>query len=157
LEKAQEEFDYKHSFYRHRAILVLDKNKNVSGIITQLDILQALEPKYQDIGDMRAMARAGLSMEFIRSMMENYALCEVPFTEMCKNAADLKVTDIMRSPSEGKYIEEDASLCEAIHLFVIGHHHSLLVTGEEKIVGVLRLTDVFKTAFQTMESQILNA
>ena len=57
LEKAQEEFDYKHSFYRHRAILVLDKNKNVVGKISQLDVLQALEPKYQDMGDMRAMSR----------------------------------------------------------------------------------------------------
>jgi CBS domain-containing protein len=154
LEKAQEEFDYKHSFYRHRAILVLDKNKNVMGVISQLDILRALEPKYQNMGDMRAMSRAGLSMDFVRSMMENFALCSIPFTEMCKKAADLKVRDIMRSPSEGEYIEEEASLCEAIHMLVMGSHQSLLVTRDEKIVGILRLSDVFKEAFQTMESQM---
>ncbi len=155
LEKAQEEFDYKQSFYRHRAILVLDKNQNVVGKISQLDILQALEPKYQDVGNMRAMSRAGLSADFIKSMVENYALCKIPFTEMCKNAADFKVTDFMHSPSEGEYIEEETSLCEALHMLVIGNHHSLLVTRDEKIVGILRLTDVFKEAFQTMESQIL--
>jgi CBS domain-containing protein len=155
LEKAQEEFDYKHSFYRHRAILVLDKNKNVVGKISQLDVLQALEPKYQDMGDMRAMSRAGLSVDFIKSMMENYALCQLPFTEMCRKAANLKVTDIMYRLSEGEYIEIEDSLCEAIHMFVTGNHHSLLVTRDGKIVGILRLSDVFKEVFQTMELQIL--
>ena len=156
LEKTQEEFDYKHSFYRHRAILVLDKNKNVVGKLSQLDIIRALEPKYQDMGDMRAMSRSGLSADFIKSIMENYALCTIPFTEMCRKAAKLKVTDFMYSPSEGEYIEVEASLCEAIHTFVMGNHHNnLLVTRDEKIVGILRLSDVFKEAFQTMESQIL--
>ena len=155
LEKAQEEFDYKHSFYRHRAILILDKNKNVVGKISQLDILRALEPKYQDMGDIRGLSRTGLSMDFIKSILENYSLCAIPFTEMCGKAANLKVTDIMYSPSEGEYIEADAALCEAIHMFVMGNHHSLLATRDKKIVGILRLSDVFKEAFQTMESHIL--
>ena len=155
LEKAQEEFDYKHSLYRHRAILVLDKNKNVMGKISQLDILRALEPKYQDMGDTRAISISGLSTDFIKSMMENYRLCNIPFTEMCRKATNLKVTDIMCTPGEGEYIEEETSLCEAIHMFVMGSHHSLLVTRDEKIVGILRISDVFKEAFQTMESHIL--
>jgi signal-transduction protein with cAMP-binding, CBS, and nucleotidyltransferase domain len=74
---------------------------------------------------------------------------------MCGKAANLKVTDIMYSPSEGEYIEVEASLCEAIHMFVMGNHHSLLATRDKKIVGILRLSDVFKGAFQTMESHIL--
>ena len=35
---------------------------------------------------------------------------------------------------------------------VMGRHQSLLVTRDEEIVGILRLTDVFKEVFQTMES-----
>jgi predicted transcriptional regulator len=58
----------------------------------------------------------------------------------------------MYTPSEGEYIEADASLCEAVHMLVMGHHQSLLVTRDKKIVGILRLTDVFKETFQTMES-----
>jgi len=85
--------------------------------------------------------------------MEKYALCEIPFTEMCKRAANLKVKECMYSPSEGEYVEADASLCEAIHILVMGQHQKLLVTREGEIVGVLRLTDVFKESFQTMESQ----
>ena len=41
-------------------------------------------------------------------------------------------------------------------MFVMGNHHNnLLVTRDEKIVGILRLSDVFKEAFQIMESHIL--
>lgn len=32
----------------------------------------------------------------------------------------------------------------AIHRLVMGHHQSLLATRGEKIVGILRLTDVFQ-------------
>ena len=157
LEKAQEEQDRKRYHYLHRAILVLNKNRKVVGKISQLDVLMALEPKYKAMGDMRNLARSGLSLEFIKSMFEKYALCELPFTAMCSNAADLKVKDCMYAPSEGEYIELDTSLCEAIHMLVVGHHQSLIVTKAGEIVGILRLTDVFKNAFQTMESQKLKS
>lgn len=45
LEKAQEAFD--RNRYHHRAVLVLDGQKNVVGKLSQLDILGALEPKYE--------------------------------------------------------------------------------------------------------------
>jgi len=49
LEKAQESFEDKHTRYSHRAILVLDKEGDVVGKLSQLDVLKALEPKYQDL------------------------------------------------------------------------------------------------------------
>ena len=157
LEKAQEELDRKRYHYLHRAILVLDKNGKVLGKISQLDVLRALEPKYKGMGDMRHLSRTGFSLDFIKSMMEKYALCEIPFTEMCREAANLKVKDYMYKPEEGECVEIDASLCEAIHMLVMGQHQKLLVTRDEEIVGILRLTDVFKEVFQTMESQKLKS
>jgi predicted transcriptional regulator len=157
LEKAQEALDRKRYHYLHRAILVLDKNGKVEGKVSQLDVLRALEPKYKDMGDMRSLSRAGFSADFLRSMMEKYTLCKMPFTDMCARASDLKVKEFMSSLSEGEYIEADAALCEAIHLLVMGLHQSLLVTRDGKILGVLRLTDVFKEAFQTMESHKLKS
>jgi CBS-domain-containing membrane protein len=103
------------------------------------------------MGDVRQLSRAGFSPDFIKSMLEKYALCELPFPAMCVRAADMKVKEFMYTPSEGEYVEADASLCEAIHILVMGHHQSLIVTKEGEIVGILRLTDVFKEVFQTME------
>ena len=45
----------------------------------------------------------------------------------------------------------DAMLDAAIHQLVVGHHHSLLVTKGGEIVGVLRLTDVFKEVCQRIK------
>ena len=157
LEKAQEEQDRKRYHYLHRAILVLDRNKKVVGKISQLDVLTALEPKYKAMGDIKNLSRSGLSLEFIKSMLEKYSLCALPFTDMCIRAGDLRVKEYMYTPSEGEYVESDAPLCEAIHMLVVGHHQSLLVTREEEIVGILRLSDVFKEVFQTIESQKLKS
>jgi len=42
-------------------------------------------------------------------------------------------------------------------MLVVGHHQSLIVTKEGEIIGILRLTDVFKNVFQTMESHKLKS
>ena len=56
LEEAQQEFDQ--SRYRHRAVLVFDQKRQVIGKISQLDILKALEPKYEQIKDSPLHGRA---------------------------------------------------------------------------------------------------
>ena len=53
---------------------------------------------------------------------------------------------------EGEYIRDDATLEEAVHMLVMGGHHSLLVTKNGEIVGILRLTDVFVAIFDIMKS-----
>jgi len=157
LEKAQEEQDRQRYHYLHREILVLDRNGKAEGKISQLDVLMALEPKYKEMGDMKSISRAGFSVEFLKSMLEKFDLCDIPFTHMCARTADLKVKELMSSLSEGEHVEADMALCEAVHMFVIGDHQSLLVTRDEEIIGILRLTDVFKEVFQTMESHKLKS
>ena len=61
----------------------------------------------------------------------------------------------MTKPSAGEYIEEDASLSQAINQLVVGRHQSLLVTSGEEIVGLLRLTDVFDGLYQNMKISCL--
>ena len=150
LEKAHEELDRSRFHYLHRAILVLDKNNKVVGKISQLDALRALEPKYGEMGGTVTISRAGFSPQFLKSMMERYSIFAGTLKDICAMAAKLKAKDFMYTPGEGEYIEESAHLGEAIHQLVMGHHQSLLVTTGEQIVGILRLTDVFKHIFQEM-------
>ena len=152
LEKAQEELDRKRYHYLHRAVLVLDEGGKVVGKVSQLDILSALEPKYQQMGEARSISRAGFSPQFMKAMLEKFSLYTDPLIDICRKAADLKVKNFMYTPGEEEFVDEDASLPGAIHQLVMGHHQSLLVTRGEKIVGVLRLTDVFKEIFRLMKS-----
>lgn len=149
LEKAQEEFD--HTRYRHRAVLVLDRKNNVIGKLSQLDVLKALEPKYHDMLDRRRLRSFGFTKNFMKSMLKEYQLFDRPLFDICRKAGEQNVKKYMYSLSEGEYIAETATLDEAIHQFVLGRHQSLLVTGGEKILGILRLTDVFAAVYHTMK------
>ena len=151
LEEAQENFEAKHTRYRHRAILMLDKDGSVVGKLSQLDVLRALEPKYQDMSEGEGSHRYGISKQFMQSVWEDYHLFANPLDDICRKAGEQNVKKFMSAPTEGEYVSGDASLDVAIHQFVMEHHQSLLVTAGEKIVGILRLTDVFAALFHKMK------
>lgn len=149
LEKAQEVFEY--SKYTHRAILVLGGDRQVIGKLSQLDVLRALEPKDLKLETIAELGQFGFTDRFIRKLQTERRLQGEPLRELCLNAARLHVEDFMQSPAEGEYVEQDAPLDTAVHQLVLGGHLSLLVTDDSKIVGILRLTDVFAAVFHIMK------
>ena len=135
---------YNHSKYRHRAVLVLDENKKVVGKLSQFDLIRSLEPKYDEIGNFDRLSHWGLSAEFLRSMVSHHGLWRNTLEHMCQAAAAVTVERMMYSLHEDETVEVDEHLDEAMHILVMGRHQSLLVTEEDKIVGILRLSDVFQ-------------
>lgn len=155
LKKAQAEFDQ--TLDRHRAILVYNKKNNIVGKVSQLDVLQALEPKYEQMGDSSQLSRLGLSRygfspKFMKTLMTQFNLWDKSLEESCRIAGKRKVKQIMYTPTEGEIVEDNATLAVAIHQLLLGHHQSLLVTRKKEIVGILRLTDVFREVSQLFES-----
>lgn len=149
LDEAQKKF--RQDRYKHRAILVYDENKRIVGKLSQLDVIRGLEAGYKKLGDLKGLSHSGFSPELIKSMIERYSLWDEPLADICRKGARVLVKDIMYTPSEGEYVKEDASLAEAIHQLVVGRHQSLLVTRENDIVGILRLTDVFTEVSERMK------
>jgi CBS domain-containing protein len=151
LEKALRDFDKNR--YPHRAILICDENNDIVGKVSQLDILRGLEPKYEQIstkGD--SMKRLGFSRNFQRAILDRFKLWDMPLYDVCKKAGVKKVKEFMYSPEDGEYVDVNTTLNEAIHQLVMGHHQSLLVTENKKIVGILRLTDVFMGVFEMIST-----
>jgi len=151
LEKAQEAFDQ--TRYRHRALLVVNEDNHVVGKINQIDILKALEPKYEKIGIQKGMASYGFGQKFMKSLRDQFQLWSDPLQNVRKRAEEVKVRDFMYTPSEGEYVKITDSIDVAIHRLVMGQHQSLLVTSGEEIVGILRLTDVFMDIFTLLFSE----
>jgi len=149
LEIAQKAFEP--SKHKHRAILVLDRDKNVVGKISMFDILIALEPKYENLDDI-----GGYSLEFIKSILKDSVLWNEPLELVCDRARNLKVSDFMEVLSDGVYIGENDTLGKAIHQLVISRYHSLLVTRDKKVVGVLRLSDVFTQICDKIKNKTCN-
>jgi CBS domain-containing protein len=149
LEKAQEEFD--HTKYKHRGVLILNKKRQVIGKLGQLDVLRALEPKDENSGEVDNLSQFGFSSSFVHRLRKERRLKATPLKDLCSKASKLRVEDFMQTPSEGEFIEEEASLEMAVMQLVSGHHISLLVTRDKAIIGILRMTDVFAAVFHTMK------
>ena len=149
LEAAQKKF--RESPYKHRGILVYDKNNKVIGKLGQLDVLKALEPKYYEMQDHAGMRAYGFSRQFMKSMMDKFHLLDGAMVNICKKAGQTQVSHFVVKPTAGEFVDMDAPMDEAIHQLVMGQHQSLLVTDTSgDIVGILRLTDLFTTICNTM-------
>lgn len=154
LEKAQEEFEQKK--YLHRAILILDKKARVIGKLSQMDVLRALEPRDEDVEGINELGQFGFSRKLVQGLRKERRLQGVPLKDLYVRTARLKVEDFMQAPTEGEYVEQDASLDIAVHQLVLGNHLSLLVTEAAQIVGILRLTDVFGMVLRAMKEGMGN-
>jgi CBS domain containing-hemolysin-like protein len=141
LEKAQMAFDP--SKHKHRAILVLDSKKIVVGKLDIFDILMALEPKYGELEATGVLSSSGYSPDLIKDMLKDRVFWSEPLQFVCSRAIEMNVKDFMETPTDCAYVVEDATLDEAIHQLLLCRYQSLLVTREAKVVGVLRLSDVF--------------
>ncbi len=150
LERAQEEFDQ--TKYRHRAILVLDEAGEVAGKVSQHGALRALEPQYLKMASSSSATHYGFSTTFLKDLQDQYGLLEGALENLCQKAAKMKVENFMSTLTENEFIDRQASLDQAIHMLVMGHHQSLLVKESGKCVGVLRLTDVFAAVFHALKA-----
>ena len=142
--------EYEQGIHPHRILLISDKNGEIVGKISQLDILRALEPKTRQISDSKTLSRFGVSSEYLKPMLRQCAFWDKPLIDICRAAGRLKVRILVCAPAEGEFVPEDASLSEAIHQLALEHHQSLLVTRGKKIVGILRQTDMFKEVVETL-------
>jgi predicted transcriptional regulator len=102
-----------------------------------------IEPGYRSIETITEKSHFGLSSEYLRTMMQDFGLWKKPLEDLCRKAAEIRVKDIMSKPAPGEYIDEEATLNEAIHLLVMGHLLSLIVKKGDTITGILRMSDVF--------------
>jgi hypothetical protein len=76
-------------------------------------------------------------------MFKDHALWAEPSHFVRKRATQQKVADFIQPTAQDEYIEDSATLGEALHQLIVYPYHSLLVTSGEDVVGILRLSDVF--------------
>lgn len=134
--------------HQHRSVLVLDESGTVVGKLTHWAILRSLDPGLLQREDLASLDRAGLSSVFIDRLRYQTRTFGGSLNRMCRVAARVKVEDAMVPVTES--ISENASLSEAIRQLVLLHTQSLLVHGRGKVVGILRLSDLFEEVADRM-------
>ena len=135
----------------HAALLVIDKENLVLGKFSPTEIVRNMDPIYhsqQGAESIAHTAGSGLTPALLKSLTQNSPLRCESFRQICQNVLNLKVKDCMVLPQSNECVLESDRLEEAIHKLAMGAHQSLLVTSEERIVGILRLFDVYQALTQ---------
>ncbi len=128
--------------HHHRAVLVLDESDDVVGKLSHWAILRKLEPKYLNTEDLSALSRANFTADYMSELEEGLTGFLGSLSALCKRASGIKAKDAM--VPLGESIDENESLVAAIHHLVEFHAQSIMVTRKGKMVGILRLSDVFQ-------------
>jgi CBS domain-containing protein len=123
-----------------RAVLILDKTGRIRGKFGQLELLESLEPRYEEPD--AAITRTNFTPEFIKAQFRKLDLWQKPLEDICRKAARIRMADIVRELKDAEIIEEDATLDQAVHRMIVEKLQSLLVRRGEQFVGILRLVDV---------------
>jgi len=132
----------------HRAVLVIDAKGAIAGKVGHLAFLRGLEPNYRRLGNHEALSHAGLSEEFLSSVMESYRLWSDGPEELRQRARTTPVVEVMTPATV--HVPEDAPLARAVHELIIHQTLSILVTRRGEVVGILRLSDVFEVMFELL-------
>jgi hypothetical protein len=150
LEKAQAAF--KAGKATQRIMLVEDDDGQIIGKLSPMDVVQGLEPNYSKIDSLQSSSRHGLSSSMLKSMKEQYRLWERPLDELCRKAYDVKIKHFIQLPTADHMVAAEDQMDKAFHFFVVGRHDSLFVKEKERIVGLLRFSDVYKKIGETMRA-----
>lgn len=140
------------NIHPHWMVLIMGKNKKVLGKLSQLDILRALAPRDTYTDKIDEMGKFGFSTNFISKMREEYRLKKSSLENFYThpNTMNMNVEDFMKTIGENEFVDENTALDTAAHLMFVKNRLSLLVTQENRFVGVLRLSDVFSTILNAM-------
>jgi len=135
----------------HRAVLVQDGHGNIVGKIGHLGFLKAFESKHGTSDDIDRLSRAGVAQEFVNSMENHSRFWQDDFALFCRRARSRKISEVMNPIIES--IDENATLIEAAHRLLASQTLSILVSEDNKITGLLRLSDVFTFFAQSIKSE----
>ncbi|NDY72772.1 response regulator [Desulfobacter hydrogenophilus] len=115
----------------HRSILVMDKNKQIQGILTIRDLLERILPGYLTSTKPATADSIQYSPMFWQGM----------FTSAVKQIGSLTISELM-SPIPIS-IDAESTLMEAAWIMVDQNQRRLIVTENGKPTGVIREQDLF--------------
>jgi DNA-binding response OmpR family regulator len=115
----------------HRSLLVCDDNREVIGMLSILDLIQAARPAY--------LSAAKPSMA--DSMQYSHIFWSGLFTTQVKALAGKKVEEVMSDSPP--CLDEDTNLMELVDFMYTEQVRRVLITRQDQVVGVVREQELF--------------
>ena len=124
----------------YQAVLVADKNGKIIGKLGQMALLRALEPRSHVVADQDTLDKAGVSDAIMQTALDHFSVLHRRLSEMCLGVVGVPVRSVMHPLRE--HIDVDAPICDVIHQMVAWQTLSVLVTQQDRPVGLIRLSDL---------------
>ncbi len=124
----------------YQAVLVADKYGKIVGKLGQMALLKALEPRSRVADDQDALDRAGVSDALMETAMGHIRTFRMGLTEVCVGISAMPIHLVMDPFDE--HIDHDAPIYEVIHKMLEWKALSLLVSQDDRPVGLVRLSDL---------------
>ena len=148
LDKADREFKMGNA--PERILLVHDVKGKIIGKLSPMDIVQGLEPKYDDIDDFKSNQYYYFIRSSLQAMKAQFRLWQRPFEKLCERVHSIKIHNFIKMPTPDHMVMVDDNVDAAFHLFVVSRHGSLFVKDGQNIVGLILFSDVYKKILETM-------
>ena len=139
----------------YQAVLVADSHGRIVGKLGQLALLKATEPRGQVSRDHDALERAGVSDAIMETAMEHYRTLQSDLSEKWAVAAEAPVSSVM-APFE-EHLDVNTPIREIVHKILQWQTLSVLVTENEKPVGLVRLSDLCDEIMRQMRMASTNS
>ncbi len=120
----------------HRMVLVFDEKYQLRGVLTLKSLLAGIEPGFLRKDEKSPFQ--GLTDSDLASLS---ALVEGTFSSRCREESEKPVSDVM-VPIRAT-VDVDDSVEKSAFIMLQGNVNLLPVMGGGKVVGVLRMSDVF--------------
>lgn len=150
LEKANQEFKLGNA--PERILLVHDGKGKIIGKLSPMDIVQGLEPKYDNIENLKTNQYYHMIRSTLQAMKDQFRLWHRPLGELCEKANTIKIKNFIKMPTPDHMVMIDENLDAAFHLFVVRRHGSLFVKDGQNIVGLILFSDIYKKIREIMKS-----
>jgi len=125
----------------HRSLLVFDKKNKLVGILSILDLMEAIRPAYLSAPKPSTADSMQYSTMFWKGL----------FTTQIKILANKKVGDIMsESPLS---VAEDTNLMEVANLMFSKKKRRVLITSNDSVIGILREQELFFEMANIMQTR----
>lgn len=128
--------------YYHRATLVRNERGNIVGKLGYHGFLAALDPKYENLEELKNLAGSGITKKDLNQEMRDLGFWDEKFPIIKETACDMKMKQVMVKFEE--HVEETDSLAKAMHMMVQLQVNSLLTVQGDRITGIVRLSDLFE-------------
>lgn len=121
--------------FEPRPVLVFDEKHQLLGILTLRDIIRGLAPKFLQgaVGKLRAAFDLDSALSGLEADLSALRLKEVSQTAVSEVMSPIKVT-----------VGAGDSLAKALFLMIKEDVGRMPVMQEQKVVGIIRLSDLFR-------------